>query len=524
MLNNVECDNLKNMKINKLIYFIASFVAILTIASCEKEKDFGNVGEEAITISSITVAETPYNADAGTICLLTNQELQLNTTVLPAEGITFPELTWTSSDESVVKVSETGKLTAVKIGTAIVRVTPSIGFGPTAATPSLTVRVLNQYVYMNNVSITGVPELTDSIEVGNPWELTASYTTESGEPATFIRYKWTSSNPDVATVDENGVVTGVSKGSTVITCRADDQNPAQQPSTSAEIRVKTVIPIETLELINDNELTMLGYGQEYQIKFNVTPADATVSTIKWESDNEAAISVSRTGKLTVNNLDGAMAVITATAGNIVRKLNVAVAQGRLCYAFADKFTPWTITTAGAAVQSSDGTKTTIQMSNPTNTGTAKHRADINLVTNGGGKLMTVNLSTYRYLAVKVRFPSVLVKGNNSNGTIKLEMFDNPRTIGPVYCGTTPGSTNQNNQFAIFGSSEISTIEPNVLYFDLQGAYSGVNPTTWSVPFNLVQFKFVIADFPVAADWKYDIYWVRTFKTIEEMTAFVSSEQ
>ena len=512
------------MKINKLIYFIASLVAIFNIAGCEKEKDFGSVGEEAITISSITVAETPFNAGAETICLLTNQELQLNTTISPAEGITFPEIAWTSSDESVVRVSEAGKLTAVNIGTAIIRVTPAIGFGPTAATPSITVRVLNQYVYMNNVSITGVPALTDSIEVGNPLELAASYTTESGEPATFIRYKWTSSNPEVATVDENGVVTGVSKGSVIITCQADDQNPAQQPSASAEIRVKTVIPIETLEIINDDELAMLGYGQEYQIRFNVTPADATVSTIKWESDNEAAVSVSRTGKLTVNSLDGAMAVITATAGNIVKKVNVAVAQGRLCYSFADKFTPWTITTGGAAVQSSDGTKTTIQMSNPTTTGTSKHRGDINLVTNGSGKLLTVNLSTYRYLAVKIRVPSEIIKGTNSKGTIKLEMFDNPRTIGPVYCGTTPGSTNQNNQYDIFGSSEISTTEPNVLYFDLQGAYSGVNPTTWSVPFNLVQFKFVIADFPPALDWRYDIYWLRTFKTIEEMTAFVSSEQ
>lgn len=510
------------MEIDNLKYLIVAFITIFMAASCEKDKDFGSPADEAIAISSITVEETPYNADVQTICLLTNQELQLNTIVSPAEGVTFPEITWTSSDESVVKVSETGKLSAVKVGTSIVRVTPAIGFGPAAATPSITVRVLNQYVYMNNVSITGAPEPADSIDVGTTLELGAAFTTESGEPATFIRYKWTSSNPQVATIDENGVVTGIGQGTTIITCQADDQNPAQQPSTSVEIRVKTVIPIETLEIINDPELAMLGYGQVYQIRFNVTPADATVSTIKWESDNEAAVSVDRTGKLTVNSLDGAMAVITATAGDIVKKVNVAVAQGRLCYSFANKFTPWTVTTAGAVVQSSDGTKTTIQMSNPTNEGSAKHRGDINLVTNGSGKLMTVNLSTYRYLAVKIRVPSKLIAGSNSQGAIKLEMFDNPRTIGPVYRGTTPGSTNENNQYKIFGADEISTIDPNVLYFDMQGVYA-VTPTSWTTPFNLVQFKFVVADYPVAVDWRYDIYWVRTFKTIEEMTAFVSSE-
>ena len=42
-------------------------------ASCEKDKDIGTTAEEAIIIKSIAVAETPFNADAETICLLTNQ-------------------------------------------------------------------------------------------------------------------------------------------------------------------------------------------------------------------------------------------------------------------------------------------------------------------------------------------------------------------------------------------------------------------------------------------------------------------
>jgi hypothetical protein len=510
------------MKFNNLKYLIFVCVAIFSLLGCDNDKDFGSPAEEAIIISAINVAETPYNIDSTTICLLKDQELKLNIEILPAEGVTFPDITWTSSDESVIKVDQNGKLTAVGVGIAIVRITPAIGFGPTAATPSITVKVVDHYVYMNNVSITNAP--TDSVDVGESIQLGATYSTESGEPATFVRYKWTSSNPEIATIDENGVVTGIAQGSTVITCQADDQNPGQRPTASIPINVRKVIPIETLEIFNDAELAMLGYGEEYQIRFKVTPSNATISTIKWESDNMAAISVSNSGKLTVNAMDGAMAIITATAGNIVRKVNVAVAQGRLSYSFANKFTPWTVTTAGAAVQSSDGKKTTIQMSNPTHEGSTKHRGDINLVTSGSGQLLTVNISTYRYLAVKIRVPSKIIKGTNSQGCIKLEMFDNPRTIGPVYCGTTPGSTNQNNQYQILGSDEISTTGPNILYFDLQGVYSGVTPTTWTTPFYLVQFKFVIADYPVSSDWLYDIWWVRTFKTIEELTAFVSSEQ
>jgi uncharacterized protein YjdB len=503
----------------KIKNIIIACIAIFAMISCDKEKDLGSPAEESIAISAINIAETDFDADAETICLLRGQELQLNYTVSPAEGVTFPEIKWSSSNESVVSISETGKLTAIGVGTAIVRITPVIGFGPVAATPSRTVRVLDRYVYMNSVSITG--GTSELIAVGENLQLGATYTTESGEEATFIRYKWTSSDPQVATVDENsGLVTGTGQGSATITATANDQNPGQRPSATTIVGVKQIVPIETFEIPNDPELERLGYGQQYQIKFNVTPADATVSSIRWESDNASAISVSNSGNLTVNTMDGAMAVITATAGNIVRKVNVAIAQGRLCYSFADNFTPWTVTTAGAAVQSSDGIKTTIQMSNPTNEGSSKHRGDINLVTNGGGSLLTLNLSTYRYLAVKIQFPTVLVAGNNSQGCIKLEMFDNPRTIGPNFTG---GGTNANNRYAILGGDAITTTSPNVLYFDLQSGYDSMNPTSWTTPFNLVQFKFIIADYPVAAPWTYDIYWVRTFRTLEELTAFASAE-
>ncbi|MDR0698617.1 MAG: Ig-like domain-containing protein [Tannerella sp.] len=503
----------------KVKNIITGFIVILAVAGCGKDKDLGSPAEEAIAISAINIGETAFDADAETICLLKGQEVQLNYTVSPAEGVAFPEIKWSSSDESVVSVSETGKITAVNVGTAIVRVTPAIGFGPVAATPSRTVRVLDRYVYMNSISITGgTPDL---IAVGENLQLGATYTTESGDPATFIRYTWSSSHPEIASVDDNGLVTGEGQGEAIITATADDQNPGQKPSASVTVGVKQTTPIETFEIPNDPELERLGYGQEYQIRFNVTPADATVSSIKWESDNESAISVSRSGLLTVDTMGSAMAVITATAGNIVQRVNVAVAQGRLCYSFADHFTPWTVTTADAAVQSSDGVKTTIQMSNPTNEGSSKHRGDINLVTSGGSATMVAYPNVYRYLAVKIQFPTVLAMGGNSNGCIKLEMFDNPRTIGPVYTGST--TSNQNNVFTIFGADAITTTAPNVLVFDLVETKWSGEFTTGTAPYKLVQFKFVIADFPVAAPWTYDIYWVRTFKTMEELTAFVASE-
>lgn len=512
------------MKIINLKNLIFCLIAISLMISCEKDKNLGNPAEEATILSSITIGQTAYNSDSTTIYLLKGQELQLNCTLAPSEGVTFPDIIWSSSDETVVAVSENGKLTAGNVGSAIVRITPAIGFGPAAATPALTVNVVDHYVYMNSVSITGAPASTDSIAVGENVQLSATYTTDSGDPATFVRYKWSSSNTAVATVDNNGLVTGTGQGTVTITATADDDNPGQQPSATTTIGVKTIIPIETFDIPDDPELGMLGYGETYQIKFNVTPANATVSSIVWASDNPAAVSVSNKGVLTVNVMDGASAIITATAGNIVKNINVAVAQGRLCYSFANSFAPWTVTTAGAAWSSTDGTKTTIQMTNPGTDTSTKHRGDINLATNGSGVIVTMNLSTYRYLAVKVRVPTVLVAGTNSNGCFKLEMWDYPnqvRTIGPAYWGSST-STTDNNVYTILDGDAITPDSPNVLYFDLQGKWSSGNPTSWTTPFSIVQFKFTVADYPATASWLYDIYWVRTFKTLDELTAFASS--
>jgi uncharacterized protein YjdB len=512
--------NTKNIK-----YSVVGLIAacILGLSSCEDDREKQAAAEEATVYSSIKIEETGFHADSVTIYLLKGQELQLSYTITPSESVTFSGVVWTSSNEAAVKVTQDGKITAQDVGQAVVQLTPAIGFGATNAMPAVTVNVLSGYVYMDTVKIVNPQAEDEMVDVGQTYQLAAEWKTVSGEPPTFVKYKWTSSNPAVVAVDEKtGLVRGVGQGEATITCAADDQNPEPPAMVTATtvIKVRQITPIKTFELVSEPELTALGYGQKYQIKFNVTPENATVSSIKWESDNAAAVSVDGKGLLTVNVMDAAMATITATAGEIVRTVSVAVAQGRLCYSFAEAFMPWTVTTDGAMVQSSDGTKTTIQMSNPTNDGAAKHRGDINLVTNNSGAIMVVYPKEYRYLAVKIQFPTVLVSGNNSQGCIKLEMFDNPRTIGPVYTGNT--ASNQNNMYTILGADAISTAEPNVLVFDLSETQWSGNFTTNTNPYNLVQFKFVIADYPVAAPWTYDIYWVRTFKTMEELTNFASA--
>lgn len=74
---------------------------------------------EATPVTSITLDKTSATLKVG-------EELQLQATVKP-EDASYPELTWTSSDDKVVTVDANGKIKAVAAGTAKITVTCADG-------------------------------------------------------------------------------------------------------------------------------------------------------------------------------------------------------------------------------------------------------------------------------------------------------------------------------------------------------------------------------------------------------------
>lgn len=494
------------MKKNILAYCGTTLAALaMVMISCDDDKDLGVTLDEVLTISSITLDKTEYDAGDNVICLLKNQELQLSAQVLP-ENVYNPTVRWTSSDESVATVSQDGKIvTKDKEGEAIIHITPEIGFGPSAATPSRRVRVMNEFVPMESITVNNIP--TEAIAAGDEYQLNVS-----SMPAnvTFKRYKYESSEPEIATISADGVVKGVSKGKTTIKVIADDMGSGTPVSTSFEMEIKIVVPIEGMEFEQDVELSTLGYGQEYQVKYNLEPADATSSLLTWTSDNEGVVSVDKTGKLKVHAMGAGTATITASYGPVTRSVKVDVAEGRLCYSFANGISPWRV--ENNATFTSDGEKSIVQMG-----ASGKYRGDLALVKKGDNKILTITPNTYQYVAVKFRPLSVLKPGNNSAGCIKFEIYDDPMTIGYNYVGMG----NANNSYSLLNRTEISTTEPNIIYYDLMSKFDNQNPAD-RTKFDLVQFKFVIADYQAPAT-SYDIYWVRSFKTLEELQEFVNNE-
>ena len=243
---------------------------------------------------------------------------------------------WSSSDESVATVDETGTVTAVAAGEA--NVTASVKDADIAASTHIKVVV----------TPTGVvaPESIDLVTNGeNTKDLDAKLVPAD---ATDVKLAYESSDESVATVDETGKVTAVANGECTITTyvvadskdadvselsavaveAADseevDDSVATMPedlaamdsafgvvpeNLKAETKVTVTTNVEGITL--DKTEGVLTVGNTVTVTATVTPDTATNASVTWTSSDEAIATVDSKGKITA--VAPGTATITATS-------------------------------------------------------------------------------------------------------------------------------------------------------------------------------------------------------------------
>ena len=119
--------------------------------------------------------------------------------------------------------------------------------------------------------------------------------------------EWISSDPSVATVDENGVVKALSLGSATITCRS-----IAKPSVFDEILITVAdeLVMPTSIVVTPSELDVYD-GDDVVLSATVFPANATDKSVRWNSSDLNIASVSDDGKIFV--LNRGVVTITATS-------------------------------------------------------------------------------------------------------------------------------------------------------------------------------------------------------------------
>ena len=119
------------------------------------------------------------------------------------------------------------------------------------------------------------------VAAGSAIQLVASC---SPENASIKDVTWSSRTPAIATVDENGVVTGLKKGTVIIAATAADG--------SKVVGTVTINVTQSVESVSfaQNEIPVI-VGRTAQAKVTVLPASANDKTLTWVSSDESIAAV-----------------------------------------------------------------------------------------------------------------------------------------------------------------------------------------------------------------------------------------
>lgn len=164
-----------------------------------------------------------------------NDTVQLEFSVLPSTAIN-KKVTYTNSNPEVATIDENGKITGIKEGTTTITITSEDG--KKAATFIANIKDIELISDKTQINL-----LTENTSQIIPNITPASLTNKS------VTYE--SSKPEIATVDENGVVTGISEGQSVITITTQKGNKTAQVNVNVIDRSKYLIQIKDRNIVND---------------------------------------------------------------------------------------------------------------------------------------------------------------------------------------------------------------------------------------------------------------------------------
>ena len=437
---------------------------LLSVASCG-DKEYGDAMNEAQLMNDIEVNV------GSSLPLAVGMDFVLDYKPVP-ENVTNPEITLTSSDENVVSVSQDGRVTAKMIGKAYINLSQSTAF-ETLKTIEVQVMPVATAIELENV------ELFE----GTNKKVIVNVTPSDG----YNVFDWKSDNEEVATVADDGTITGKKPGTANISVSSQD---GSQLTATAVVTVKEVIPIDKITLSEPGYDMMI--GDKTLINCLLEPIDASVGLLSWSTTNDRVATVDADGLVTavgageaeiiaqdpLSGLSASIAVKVVGEGVVSLSLSYVRNQDEL------KALGWGFGQTPASVNF-DAEGMTVNMSLQSN---SKYRADLKMASND--RPVVLNIGTYRYHAFRMDVPG--------NGSLKMD------TNKGDYCNKPTGVLAEDSQ---------------VIYYDLQA--KPYFPTD-APSDKLTTFQLKIADVTVQP-YSYKVYWVRTFKTLEDLKVYVEKE-
>lgn len=255
----------KIINIVKNITILLGALCAFTLNSCKDE-----VEDVSIPVNGVSLNLNELKIQEGV-------EYQLTPTITP-EDATNKQLQWSvgelSPAECIEVDPETGKISPLKAGTAVVTVTTVDG----GFTASCNVEIVKEKIPVESITI---PQ-SQRIEIGQEYTFEPIITPEAPTSKELV---WSLSdvNPTgCLTIDENGTITGKAVGTATVNVEAKDGKGAKA-NCKVEI-LEEIVEATSVEL--DKESLEINLGDApVQLKATVIPENAINTEVVWEIVN-----------------------------------------------------------------------------------------------------------------------------------------------------------------------------------------------------------------------------------------------
>lgn len=260
---------------------------------------------EVCTVNVGNISVTGITMDTANSSVYVGKAIILTASVVP-ENATNKSMRWRSSNTNIAVVDSNGIVIGKTVGKAII--TATTVDGNYSAVCNVTVYDVNADINVTGISL---DKTSVTLTKGKVIILGAQVTPFN---ATNKQITWSSSNNNVATVDQNGIVTAKRSGTALITATTVYGNYKAYCNVTVTNENGSYIPVRNIEL--STNVIEMAKGQNENLTANISPINATNKSIKWSTDNPSVISVDNNGTISALNQGIAIVTVKTADGNL----------------------------------------------------------------------------------------------------------------------------------------------------------------------------------------------------------------
>ena len=275
------------------------------------------------------------------VSLVKGQNKNISIKYNPENTTDSKAVTWASSDETVATVDGNGKVKAIKAGTTTITATSTVS---DRITDTVTLTVTE--IPLNSITF---EQADDTMLRWDDMQLTVIYSPEDTTDDKVVT--WESSDENIATVDENGLVTALKEGTVTITAKVPNSTilPAEKQITVEEKH------LEDFDISNNK--TELTVGDECEIDLTLNPEDCTdIIDYYWDSSDEDVVSTNEDGIYTARKAGKAtitVKLVTEYDEEFIKEFEVEVKEKEVEATTEEDSTPKAEETKTSSPQTGD---------------------------------------------------------------------------------------------------------------------------------------------------------------------------